>query len=141
MFFQMTQLRVKIHQLEIDEEEALKKKDFQHAHMVQNEIKECQRQLNILKDMYCVSEKVRVAKDDPETLCRCLDILIGLLKITKKISPALQSCRDEFLMPLLNNNTSEVHWRFILCLGHFSLMDKDLAFKHANFLCLPVSFQ
>ncbi|XP_044759050.1 condensin complex subunit 3-like isoform X2 [Coccinella septempunctata] len=139
--FEMTQLRVKIHQLEIDEEEALKKKDFQHAHIVQNEIEKCQKELDSLKNMYVVSEKVRVSKDDPETLCRCLDILIGLLKITdaKDISPALQSCRDEFLMPLLSNNNSEVHWRFILCLGLFSLMDKELAFKHANFLCLPIA--
>ncbi|XP_045477809.1 condensin complex subunit 3-like isoform X2 [Harmonia axyridis] len=140
--FEITQLRVKIHQLEIDEEEALKKKDFQHAHIVQNEIKESQRKLDSLNNMlYSVSEKVRVSKDDPETICRCLDILIGLLKIPTitVMSPALQSCRDEFLMPLLSNNTSEIHWRFILCLGLFSIMDRDLAFQHANFLCLPIA--
>ncbi|KAK9888126.1 hypothetical protein WA026_000397 [Henosepilachna vigintioctopunctata] len=139
--FQMSQLKVKIHNLEIAEEDALKIKDFQHANIVHNELKECQRQFEVLTNTFSQSEKVRTSKDDPETICRCLDILIGLLQTPSiiKMSEALLTCKDEFLMPLMNNNISDIHWRFILCLGLFSVIDKDIAFQHANFMCLPIA--
>ncbi|KAL3272671.1 hypothetical protein HHI36_014135 [Cryptolaemus montrouzieri] len=137
--FEMSKIKVKIQALEMAEEEASKNKDFQHANIIHLELVECQRQLENLKNLS--SDKVRVSKDDPETLCRCLDMLIGVLKMgkIKSMTPALRTCKDEFLMPILGCNVSEVHWRFISCLGLFSLMDEETAFTHANLISLPIA--
>lgn len=136
----MAELRVKINILQGDIEDALDNQDFQKASVIQNEIIEYKNKLdNIEKQTQIV--KVKISKDDPETICRCLDLLSALLELPSVniLSPFLATCRTEFLLPLLSSGNVEINWRILKCIALYCILDKVIAEEHAKVLCIPVS--
>lgn len=138
--FDIARLRVKLNMLESQLEDATAEKDFLKAHAFEQEILKIEQELE--KMSAPVVEVVKVTKDDPKTLCRCLDILIALLQLhsVNTLTPSLVAVKDEFIVPLLDYNNTEVHWRALNCLGLFCIIDKALAEEYVKILSIPVSY-
>lgn len=85
--------------------------------------------------------KLKTTQNDPETVCRCLNILIGILSYPqlKTLTAALRSCKDEFVMPLCNSNNPEISWRVYKCIALCCMLDEQLAKDSLKLLCSPVS--
>ncbi|XP_023312044.1 condensin complex subunit 3 isoform X1 [Anoplophora glabripennis] len=137
--FQVAELKVKINILQGEIEDALNIQDFQKAAVIQSEIVEYRGKLDdIQKESQIV--KVKISKDDPETISRCLDLLSALMELSsvKMLSPSLATCRTEFLLPLLSSNNVEINWRVLKCIALYCILDKNIAAEHARVLCIPI---
>lgn len=122
-------------------EDAVAAKEFQKADMYKRQLAELRATVDeVNKDSG--SEKVKITKDDVETVCRCLDILISMLQLPgiKTMSDSLRSCKDEFVMPLVTNKVSDIHWRVLKCIALFCIIDKPTAEETAKIICIPVSY-
>lgn len=138
--FNIARLKVKLNMLESQLEDATAEKDFLKAHAFEQEILKIETELEKLSTP--IVEVVKVTKDDPKTLCRCLDILTALLQLPSvdTLTPYLIAVKDEFIVPLLDYNAAEVHWRVLNCLGLFCIIDKILAEEYVKILSIPVSY-
>lgn len=139
--FEIARSKVKLNVLESQLEEATDEKNFLKAHALEQDIIKIREQLKELSVSAPVIEVVKLSKDDPKTICRCLDILIALLQLPNvtALTSSLIAIKDEFVLPLLDCNTSEVNWRVLYCLGLFCIIDKILAEEYVKVLSIPVS--
>lgn len=135
----ISQLKVQLTLLEMRGEEAITNKEFAQAAVFNTEYENLKKKLETLQMTNFVPEDRIAPKDDPETLCKCLDLLIGIfcLPQVSNLTSSLIKCYEEFLMPLITNALSEVHCRVFQCLCFICKINKDMAFKHAKFICLP----
>lgn len=140
--FDVARLKVKLNVLEAQLEDATDQKDFLKAYSLEQEIVQLTEQLKELSNPPApITEVVKVTKDDPKTLCHCLDILIALLQLPSvhTLTPSLIAVKDEFVLPLLEYNSAEINWRILNCLGLFCIIDKALAEEYLKVLSIPVS--
>lgn len=133
---------MKINVLEAQLEDATDMKEFLQANALKEQIIQLKAELKELTEPTPTVELVKVSKDDPKTVCRCLDILIALLQLpcVTTLTPYLVAVKDEFVLPLLNNNVSEINWRVLNCLALFCLLDEALAEEYIRILSIPVSY-
>ncbi|EFA02258.2 Condensin complex subunit 3-like Protein [Tribolium castaneum] len=138
--FQAARLRVRINILHEEQNEAIEKRDYEKAQFLENELTKCKNQLEEMQNQINV-EKARVVKSDPDTLCRCLDILASVLSLdaVTKLTPSLVACKENFLEPLIKNPNPDIHWRIIKCLGLFSFVDKQTADVYAKIVSIPIA--
>ncbi|XP_066258373.1 condensin complex subunit 3-like isoform X2 [Euwallacea similis] len=141
--FIRARLLVNLKTLEGDLEDVLENKDYIKAQQLSEQIAAKMNELAKFDNVH--SEQVpesqaRVVKDDQETLCWCLDILISLLQYGRfqTLPQTLQIYRDEFLMPLITKRNIEICWRAFQCLACYCIFDKNLAQKHLITLCAPL---
>lgn len=136
----MAELKVKINILQGEIEDALDNQDFQKASVIQNQIVEHKGKLDEIQKQSQIV-KVKISKDDPETICRCLDLLGALMELpsVNVLSPSLATCKTEFLLPLLSSNNVEINWRVLKCIALYCILDKNITEEHAKVLCIPVS--
>ncbi|KAJ8943244.1 hypothetical protein NQ318_009935, partial [Aromia moschata] len=138
--FQIAELKVKINILQGDIEDALDSQEYQKAAVIQTELTQVKSKLEDLSKP-TEPEKIRVSADDPETVCRCLDLLTALLLLPdiKVLSASLATCKNEFVLPLLTSNVVEINWRVLRCLSLYSLLDRSVAEEHIKVLCIPIA--
>lgn len=138
--FQRAQLKVRLNILENQLEDATDMQEFLKANSLKEEIIKLKEELKSLTEPQHVVEVVKVSKDDPKTICRCLDLLNALLELpsTTKLTTYLISVKDEFVLPLVNNAAIEVHSRVLNCLGLYCLLDQGLAEEYVKILLIPV---
>lgn len=122
-------------------EEATSQKQFLEAHSVEQQILKLREKLSQLSAPVQFIELTKVSKDDPKTICRCLDILIALLELPsiKVLTPSLVAVKDEFVLPLLDYNAADVNWRVLNCLSLLCIIDDTIASEYVKVLSLPVS--
>ncbi|VEN41604.1 unnamed protein product [Callosobruchus maculatus] len=142
--FHVARLRVKLNTLEIEVEEASDLRDFSRAAKLEEEAKKIREEIAALIESRAVPQvkvsQVKTVKDDPKTVSHCLDLLIALLELpsVRKISAALESIKNNFLLPLLDSSTPDINWRVLQCLALFATMSIELAEEYLKVLCIPL---
>ncbi|XP_067845449.1 condensin complex subunit 3 [Heptranchias perlo] len=84
-------------------------------------------------------KEVRIEKDDPETMLKCLIMCYELFKqmaITKGMGPTLNGITEALILPSIAHVNPAVRNMAVLCLGSCALHNKDLAIQQ-----LPLLFQ
>lgn len=76
----MAAITVKINIMEDEKEQAMEENNFLKAQSIKVAIEQKRLELQELNAEEVVTQQVRVAKNDPITLCRCLDLLIALIR-------------------------------------------------------------
>lgn len=80
----MAAISVKINVMEDEIEKAVEEKDFLKAESIKIAREQKKLELQELNAEELVTQQVRDTKTDPKTLCRCLDLLIGLIRQLSK---------------------------------------------------------
>lgn len=140
--FQIAALKVKLDRLEIDLETAKDKQEFLQANELKQQITHLRKELvEFMKPVSIPTEMVKTVKDDPSTICWCLDLLIALLEMPEitKLTPSLLTVKDTFVMPLLDSSKLEINWRVLNVLALYATVDPSLAEALVKILCIPVS--
>lgn len=120
----------------------MKDGDFIKAHNLKEELTQVEQQLKRLQDQKPVDKKEKRKQNDTETMIRCLDILIALLKqpCVNKITPALQTYKDMMcLKPFNLDLNSEVFWRVLKILVLFCIIDKNVMKEYNQTIFRAVS--
>uniref|UniRef100_A0AAR5PJ95 Nuclear condensin complex subunit 3 C-terminal domain-containing protein n=1 Tax=Dendroctonus ponderosae TaxID=77166 RepID=A0AAR5PJ95_DENPD len=140
--FKVSELKVKQIMLESELEAAIEAEEFLKAQDLTNKLQEIKRILEKLLSDNLEVQQIRVTADDSDTLCWCLDILAAILGHAnmKKLPSCLITTRQEFLMPLIQHNNPEIHWRVFKCLAIYSAFDRQLAQEYLKALCNPICF-
>ncbi|XP_056629593.1 condensin complex subunit 3-like isoform X2 [Diorhabda sublineata] len=133
-------LKVKIIVLESQLEEATDKQEYLKAESLKNEMNDVKKKLQDLSIIKPATEMIKVTKDDPKTICECLDLLICMLLLpsVNSMTPSLVAVKDEFIIPLLDSNISEINWRVIKCITLFCLIDENLVGEYLKVICIPI---
>lgn len=76
----MAAITVKINVMEDEKEQAIEENNFLKAQSIKVAIEQKRLELQELNAEEVVTQEVRVTKNDPITLCRCLDLLIALIR-------------------------------------------------------------
>nr|CAH7752692.1 unnamed protein product [Callosobruchus chinensis] len=136
--FRVATLKVKLNTLEEAMEEAADRRDFLKAEQLKEEAQKMQEEIALLIESR--AQQVKTVKDDPKTVSHCLDLLIALLELpsVRKISTALETVKNEFLLPLLDSSIADINWRVLQCLALFASMSIELAEEYLKVLCIPL---
>lgn len=130
--------------LDMDKETAVEKEDYRRAAQIQNEGTKIRAEIQELKDKNAptVIQK-RTIDNSKETICRCLDVINSVLELrcVKQMSPSLRACLDEFIIKLLQNEETDIHWRLLKSIGLYCIINREFANEYAKILALPVSFK
>ncbi|KAH1025132.1 hypothetical protein HUJ05_009918 [Dendroctonus ponderosae] len=133
--FKASELKVKQIMLESELEAAIEAEEFLKAQDLTNKLQEIKRILEKLLSDNLEVQQIRVTADDSDTLCWCLDILAAILGHAN-----MKKLPQEFLMPLIQHNNPEIHWRVFKCLAIYSAFDRQLAQEYLKALCNPICF-
>nr|CAI5868463.1 unnamed protein product [Callosobruchus analis] len=140
--FRVATLKVKLNTLEDAMEEAADRRDFLKAEQLKAEAQKIQEEIALLVESRAVPQYkvVKTIKDDPKTVSHCLDLLIALLELpnVRRISTALETVKNEFLLPLLESSVADINWRVLHCLALFACMSIELAEEYLKVLCIPL---
>ncbi|XP_012266256.2 condensin complex subunit 3 [Athalia rosae] len=135
----MKRARLRVNLLEIEEEQyqAVKDKDFLKADHLKQQIQIFKGQINELNAEPVVEEMQEddVCIDDPETLEKCLQIMFSMMQSVDVLFPALRTLLDEMVLPALDYSVCNV---IILALKTTSvccMLDETLAKKY-----IPIFF-
>uniref|UniRef100_V9KCC1 Non-SMC condensin I complex, subunit G n=1 Tax=Callorhinchus milii TaxID=7868 RepID=V9KCC1_CALMI len=113
-------------------EESIACQDFTRASELKKNIEELEnRKMELVKEAEQPEIKeVRIEKDDPETMLKCLTICCGLLKqmaITKGINSTMNGIAESLILPGIANINPAVRNMAVLCLGSSALQNKEFA--------------
>lgn len=141
---QLAEFRVKLNILDQEKETAIESADYAKAAALKEEINTVKKQLEDFKASSCesVPQRERKVQDDPNTLTRCLDVLIGLLELVALTTfyPSLRACHETFVLPLMSNKNAEILWRTINIVSLLSLLDKLTLEENYKKMFCAVSF-
>lgn len=72
---------------------------------------------------------MREEKNDPVTVCKCLSILVQMIKCSgvRTLTPTLRSLKDNFLNECLTSHDLLTQSLAIQALGQFCILDKEMA--------------
>uniref|UniRef100_H3BDF7 Non-SMC condensin I complex subunit G n=1 Tax=Latimeria chalumnae TaxID=7897 RepID=H3BDF7_LATCH len=135
----LAEVKVKLIEAKQALEESIANQNFSHA----SELKEKITELESLKsDLIKETEQpeikeIRVEKNDPETLLKCLTMCYELLKemsISMGISPTMNGIIESLIFPGITNVHPAVRNMAVLCLGSCALRSKDFASQHLTLL-------
>uniref|UniRef100_A0A4W3HT46 Non-SMC condensin I complex, subunit G n=1 Tax=Callorhinchus milii TaxID=7868 RepID=A0A4W3HT46_CALMI len=120
-------------------EESIACQDFTRASELKKNIEELEnRKMELVKEAEQPEIKeVRIEKDDPETMLKCLTICCGLLKqmaITKGINSTMNGIAESLILPGIANINPAVRNMAVLCLGSSALQNKEFAVQHLPLL-------
>lgn len=137
--FKLAELRVKINILLDERDTAVAEADYEKAAKVKKQLVECNREVENLTVTEAPTQ-VKTVQDDSETLCRCLNILIAVLSHPKlsSLTASLRSCKDEFVMPLLNHSDLEVFSKAFKSVALYCLLDEEMIREHLKLICSPI---
>ncbi|KAJ8339794.1 hypothetical protein SKAU_G00344270 [Synaphobranchus kaupii] len=131
----LAEVKVKIFEAKQSLEESIAAQDFSRASELKDAITELENLKNqlIKEAVEPEMKEVRVEKNDPETLLKCLTMCSELLKqmsIKKGIGPTMNAILESLILPGIANAHPAVRNMAVICLGTCALYSKDLANRH-----------
>ncbi|NWV05263.1 CND3 protein, partial [Ptilonorhynchus violaceus] len=128
----LAEVKVKLFEAKQALEECITLQDFNRASVLKDKITELEQTKN---DLIKAAEQpeikeMRVEKNDPETLLKCLIMCYELLKImslSKGISPTINEIIQSLILPGVTNVHPAVRNMAVLCLGCCTLQNKEFA--------------
>ncbi|KFW67132.1 Condensin complex subunit 3, partial [Pygoscelis adeliae] len=128
----LAEIKVKLFEAKAALEECITLQDFNRASVLKEKITELEHRKNdLIKEAEEPEIKeMRVEKNDPETLLRCLMMCYELLKImslSKGIGPTINEIIESLILPGITNVHPAVRNMAVLCLGCCALQNKEFA--------------
>ncbi|XP_052636353.1 condensin complex subunit 3 isoform X2 [Harpia harpyja] len=128
----LAEIKVKLFEAKEALEECIILQDFNRASVLKEKITELEHNKNdLIKEAEQPEIKeMRVEKNDPETLLKCLMMCYELLKImslSKGIGPTVNEIIESLILPGITNVHPAVRNMAVLCLGCCALQNKDFA--------------
>ncbi|NXD20422.1 CND3 protein, partial [Spelaeornis formosus] len=128
----LAEIKVKLFEAKQALEECITLQDFNRASVLKEQITELEHTKNdLLKSTEQAEIKeMRVEKNDPETLLKCLIMCYEVLKImslSKGISPTISEIIQALILPGVTNVHPAVRNMAVLCLGCCTLQNKEFA--------------
>ncbi|XP_014792552.1 PREDICTED: condensin complex subunit 3 [Calidris pugnax] len=128
----LAEIKVKLFEAREALEECITLQDFNKASVLKEKITELEDNKN---DLIKAAEQpeikeMRVEKNDPETLLKCLMMCYELLKImslSKGIDPTIKEIIESLILPGVTNVHPAVRNMAVLCLGCCALQSKEFA--------------
>uniref|UniRef100_A0A8C9MEE5 Non-SMC condensin I complex subunit G n=1 Tax=Serinus canaria TaxID=9135 RepID=A0A8C9MEE5_SERCA len=128
----LAEIKVKLFEAKQALEECITLQDFNRASVLKEKITELEHTKN---DLIKTAEQpeikeMRVEKNDPETLLKCLKMCYEVLKImslSKGISPTINETIHSLILPGVTNVHPAVRNMAVLCLGCCTLHNKEFA--------------
>ncbi|XP_043504256.1 condensin complex subunit 3 [Polistes fuscatus] len=144
---QKARLRVQILELQEEEYEAIKNKEYLKA----EKLKEQQNKINqdLLKfhenQEPCLlinDDDIEEEKNDSETMIKCLTIMCSMMRVKsiKTLVPTLR-CLLNIAISSLDHPNDKVHLLALEALGIFCILDKEIAKKHIFTFLLQFSLE
>ncbi|NWZ75855.1 CND3 protein, partial [Poecile atricapillus] len=128
----LAEIKVKLFEAKQALEECITLQDFNRASVLKEKITELEHTKNDLMKAAEQTEikEMRVEKNDPETLLKCLIMCYEVLKImslSKGISPTINEIIQFLILPGVTNVHPAVRNMAVLCLGCCTLQNKEFA--------------
>ncbi|NXO67481.1 CND3 protein, partial [Phainopepla nitens] len=128
----LAEIKVKLFEAKQALEECITLQDFNRASVLKEKITELEHTKNDLIKAAEQAEikEMRVEKNDPETLLKCLIMCYEVLKImslSKGISPTINEIIQALILPGVTNVHPAVRNTAVLCLGCCTLQNKEFA--------------
>ncbi|NXI99810.1 CND3 protein, partial [Psophia crepitans] len=128
----LAEIKVKLLEAKEALQECVTLQDFNRASVLKDKITELEQAKN---DLIKAAEQpeikeMRVEKNDPETLLKCLMMCYELLKImslSKGIAPTINEIIESLILPGITNVHPAVRNMAVLCLGCCALQNKEFA--------------
>ncbi|KAM9661035.1 condensin complex subunit 3 isoform 3-T3 [Morphnus guianensis] len=138
----LAEIKVKLFEAKEALEECITLQDFNRASVLKEKITELELNKNdLIKEAEQPEIKeMRVEKNDPETLLKCLMMCYELLKImslSKGIGPTINEIIESLILPGITNVHPAVRNMAVLCLGCCALQNKDFARQQLALLLQP----
>ncbi|NXL45971.1 CND3 protein, partial [Podilymbus podiceps] len=135
----LAEIKVKLFEAKAALEECITQQDFNRASVLKEKITELEHTKNdLIKEAEQPEIKeMRVEKNDPETLLKCLMMCYELLKImslSKGIGPTINEIIESLILPGVTNVHPAVRNMAVLCLGCCALQNKEFARKQLALL-------
>ncbi|XP_068799393.1 condensin complex subunit 3 [Struthio camelus] len=135
----LAEIKVKIFEAKEALEECITLQDFNQASILKEKITELEHIKNdlIKEGEQAEIKEIRVEKNDPETLLKCLMMCYELLKVlslSKGIGPTMNEIIESLILPGITNVHPAVRNMAVLCLGCCALQNKDFARQHLALL-------
>lgn len=136
--FKIAELKVKINVLRDSQREAIEKRDYHTAGVLDIDLKNSLKMLDNLQSL----EPNRTIRSEMENICKALDVLSGTLALNNliKMTPALSRLQNTFLEPLLSHKKIDIHYRVLRCFALIGLIDVEVAKTYYKFISKPVSY-
>ncbi|CAN8208227.1 unnamed protein product [Coccothraustes coccothraustes] len=128
----LAEIKVKLYEAKQALEECITLQDFNRASVLKEKITELEHTKNdlIKRAEQPEIKEMRVEKNDPETLLKCLMMCYEVLKImslSKGISPTINEIIQYLILPGVANVRPPVRNMAVLCLGCCTLHNKEFA--------------
>ncbi|NXW51414.1 CND3 protein, partial [Nyctiprogne leucopyga] len=128
----LAEIKVKLFEAKEALEQCITLQDFSTASVLKDKITELEQTKNdLIKEAEQPEIKeMRVEKNDPETLLKCLMMCYELLKImslSKGIGPTINEIIESLILPGVTNVHPAVRNMAVLCLGCCALQNKEFA--------------
>uniref|UniRef100_A0A8C8SBV0 Non-SMC condensin I complex subunit G n=1 Tax=Pelusios castaneus TaxID=367368 RepID=A0A8C8SBV0_9SAUR len=135
----LAEIKVKLLETKDALEECITLQDFNRALALKEKITEleCIKNDLIKEAEQPEIKEMRVEKNDPETLLKCLLMCYELLKqmsLSKGIGPTMNEIIESLILPGITNVHPAVRNMAVLCLGCCALQNKDFASQHLALL-------
>ncbi|NXQ53528.1 CND3 protein, partial [Anthoscopus minutus] len=128
----LAEIKVKLFEAKQALEECITLQDFNRASVLKEKITELEHTKNDLIKAAEQTEikEIRVEKNDPETLLKCLIMCYEVLKVmslSKGLSPTINEIIQSLILPGVTNVHPAVRNMAVLCLGCCTLQNKEFA--------------
>ncbi|KAM6362668.1 condensin complex subunit 3 isoform 2-T2 [Alca torda] len=138
----LAEIKVKLFEAKEALEECITLQDFNKASVLKEKITELEHnKSDLIKEAEQPEIKeMRVEKNDPETLLKCLMLCYELLKImslSKGIGPTIREIIESLILPGITNVHPAVRNMAVLCLGCCALQNKEFARQQLALLLQP----
>ncbi|KAM4595103.1 condensin complex subunit 3 [Fundulus diaphanus] len=135
---QLAEVKVRIMEANQALEDCIAAQDFSRAAELKDSIADLEDQRNeVLQKISGINQpadkEVRIEKNDPETLLRCLTMCAELLKqlnIKTRTGPTISALMSSLVLPSIANAHPAVRNMAVVCLGTCTLHSKELAKTH-----------
>ncbi|NXS44849.1 CND3 protein, partial [Balaeniceps rex] len=128
----LAEIKVKLFEAKEALEECITLQDFNRASVLKEKITELEHRKNdlIKEGEQPEIKEMRLEKNDPETLLKCLMMCYELLKImslSKGIDPTINEIIESLILPGITHVHPAVRNMAVLCLGCCALQNKEFA--------------
>lgn len=137
--FKIAEIKVKINVLKQSQSDAIGKRDYHTASILEADLKKCLTRLEDLQKQ--TSEPAKNTRSEIENVFKGLDVLRGVLELVNitEMTPALYTIYDTFLKPLFSHKKVEVYYRVLKCFALVGLMNVEIAKEYYKVISQPVS--
>ncbi|KAG8591535.1 hypothetical protein GDO81_000208 [Engystomops pustulosus] len=135
----IAEVKVQLNESKQALEDSINAQDFSRASELKEKVAELEKlKAQLIKEAEEPELKeVRIEKNDPETLLKCLTMCNELLKhisLTKGLGGTLNEITQSLILPGITNVHPSVRNMAVLCIGCCALQNKDFAKRHLPLL-------